>query len=524
AGPSWRHIACIYIALAAGTMVAFWEIGRNEFVDFDDGPMIVDNVNIRNGFTLDGIQYAFTEPHLGNWQPLTSLSHMLDCQLFGVERPGLHHLISLGLHVLSALLLCEALRRMTGDLWPSALVAALFAVHPLRVESVAWAAERKDVLSGFFAMLMLLSYVGYSRRPGVRRYLVVCIAFVLGLISKPMLVTFPFVLLLLDWWPLRRCSFMAPVASIAHKAGEIFPAQRTSWVLLEKLPLLAAAMVVGCLTILVQGAAGADTSLEALPLKWRMVNAVLAYVMYLWKTVWPTKLAVLYPHPGMVSTAEWGDWLYPAIAATLLLISVSYCAVRYGKRYPYILVGWLWYLGMLVPVIGLIQVGVQAYADRYTYLPLIGVYLIIAWGARDVIAQWPRAKYTVAALGTSWLIVIIVLTRIQVGYWHDSKSLFEHTLSVTSNNYTVHNNLGNVLSRLGKDELAIKHFQEAVRLKGDYAEAHNNLGNVLDKLGRTQEAVTHYQVAVRFKADFAEVHSNLAVGSAAFQPQLRRGA
>lgn len=508
---SWRTIVVIWIILAVGTTASFVGISQNSFIDLDDGPMIVENSHINQGLTLDGLRFALTQPHLGNWQPLTALSHMLDCHLFGVNRPGLHHLAGLAMHVASALLLFEAFRRMTGDVWPSALVAALFAVHPLRVESVAWASERKDVLSALFMMLVLLAYVGYARRPGSVRYLMVLLTFGLGLMSKPMLVTLPCVLLLLDWWPLRRWrpEFLKVERGVADEGP--FPRQATSRLLLEKVPLLAAAAVAGWIAVRMQNQSNASTSLEALSLPWRLANAAVSYVVYLRQSIWPTNLAVLYPHPGMAPSAELGRWIYPAAGAGLLLLLTTAAVLLSARRRPYLLVGWLWYLGMLVPVIGLFQIGLQAHADRYTYLPMIGISVAVAWGLQDLTRRWTEAKPAVVVGCCAWLAVLMVLTWVQVGYWRDSNTLFSHTLSVTSNNFLVHNNLGNVLGRSGQDEQAIQHFEAALKIKPDYAEAHNNLGNILDKLGRPQDAVTHYLEAVRLEPNHAQMRSNLAV-------------
>jgi len=358
--PRWL-LPSIYLTLVVGTLFTFSGVMGNDFINFDDDKMIYDNPRVSKGLSLDGLKFALTGPHVGNWHPLTTLSHMVDCQLFGPDRPGLHHLMSLGIHVGGVLLLFEALRRMTGDLWPSALVAALFAIHPLRVESVAWASERKDVLSGFFWMLTLVMYVWYVRRPGLLSYLAMAFVFCLGLMSKPMLVTLPFVLLLLDWWPLGR---WRPKRFAARQEvhGPRFPEQKAYWLILEKVPLLIAAALVAGVTAHVQRNLGAAPSQAELPLPWRLITSVTAYVLYLWKTIWPMGLAVLYPHPGLAYSAEIQPWILPVLGATVLLLAITSCSLYYAPRYPYLAVGWLYYLGTLVPVIGLVQVGQQALA------------------------------------------------------------------------------------------------------------------------------------------------------------------
>lgn len=502
----WRLLG-IYLLLAAGTTATFCGVVQNDFINLDDGDLIYDNYRVSRGLTREGLRHALTGVHAANWQPLTTLSHMLDCELFGANRPGLHHLVSLGLHVGSVLLLFEALRRMTGEVWPSVLVAALFAVHPLRVESVAWAAERKDVLSGLFFMLTLLTYAGYARSPGLGRYVLLIVVFCLGLLSKAMLVTVPCVLLLLDWWPLRR---WRPKRFAATEEPDViqFPERQGCWLIAEKLPLLAAAALLAAVTVRSQTVA--ISSLSALPVSWRLTNATLAYVFYVWKTIWPTQLAIVYSHPGLALHADLGPWLYPTLGAFLLLAVITGCAVYQARRRPYFVVGWLWYLGTLVPVIGLIQVGFASYADRYTYLPMIGVYLAFAWGARDLVRRWPATRYTLVACTAIWLVSLMVVTWHQVGYWRDSRTLYERTLQVTSDNPLIRCCLGGALLAGGEYDAARRQYEEAVRLMPDYAQAHSGLGWALEELGQSAAAEEHLRASLRLQPELWQAHVVLA--------------
>ncbi len=380
-------LICLFLVLA--TLTVYWQVGNYEFVNFDDDKYIIENFHVQKGLTRDSVIWAFTATHVSNWHPLTWLSHMLDFQLYGLNPSG-HHLTNVFFHLVNTLLLFLVLKLMTGALWRSGLVAALFAVHPLHVESVVWVAERKDVLSTLFWMLTLWAYLGYTKRPGVKRYLVILLAFALGLMAKPMLVTLPFVLLLLDYWPLKRIelgqsAIGLPAASqpstIANKPGA-----QAFRLLLEKTPMFVLAAVSSVVTFIVQKSGGAVGALETYPFKIRMANALLSYVIYLKKMIWPQNLAVFYPHPGQ-SLPMW-----QAAGAGLLLVVVSIAVIRAGRRYPYLPVGWLWYVGTLVPVIGLVQVGDQAMADRYTYVSLIGLFIVVAWGVPDVARSWRYGK------------------------------------------------------------------------------------------------------------------------------------
>lgn len=460
-----------------------WQHG---FVNLDDAQYVSDNPAVSGGLSARGLSWAFTTPHAGNWHPLTWLSHMLDVELYGMNA-GPHHLTSLLLHVASALLLFGLLHRMTGALFRSAFVAALFALHPLHVESVAWVAERKDVLSTLFFLLTIRAYLAYVRRPRPSRYALVLVLFALGLMAKPMLVTLPFVLLLLDYWPLGRA-----------------PSRR---LVVEKLPLLALALASSVVTFLVQQQAGAVKGLDALPFDHRLANAVMAYAAYIGKMLWPVQLAAIYPYPASRSA-----WLVAAAAAGLIAVTVL--TLRAARRHPYLPVGWLWYLGTLMPVIGLVQVGSQPMADRYTYVPLIGLFLIVAWGMPDLLARWPHRDLALGVAAGSVILGCALAARAQVRHWRNSVALWQHALEVTTENPRAHNNLGHALAREGRGREAIGYYTEAVRIKPDYAEAHNNIGYALADQGRVREAIAHYSEALRVLPDYAEAHNNLGVALA----------
>ena len=473
------------VALVFGQMV------RHEFVNFDDQSYVYENLHVQNGVTPQGLVWAFTNFCANNWHPLTWLSHMLDVQAYGLWAGG-HHLTNVLLHATSVIVLFLVLRQMTGRLWPSALVAALFAIHPLHVESVAWVAERKDVLSGLFFALTLAAYLGYVRRPfSVLRYLLVVVCFALGLLSKPMLVTLPLVLLLLDYWPLGRFG--------ATRLGALRSGLLR--LIVEKIPLLLLAAASCVATLMAQ--ASAMVTLERLPFGYRAANALVSYVAYLGQSLWPTGLAIFYPHPQ--DALSW----WTVGGCLLLLVSVSTVVVMGRRSRPYLLVGWLWYLGMLVPVIGLVQVGAQIRADRYMYLPLIGPSLALAWTTMEFAASSFVRRWL---CGTAWLLALVSLAGLswqQASTWRDSETLWTHALTCTTRNGLAHNNLGVTLSGRGQVDSAIAHYQQALEIKPDYAEGHYNLGNALAGRGRVDSAVAHYRQALEVKPDYAEACNNL---------------
>jgi tetratricopeptide (TPR) repeat protein len=498
----WEFVG-ICISLILLTWIVFGQTLWHDFINYDDPRYVYENTRITSGLSVSGIAWAFTHIHSMNWHPLTTISHMLDCQLYGLKA-GWHHFTNVLLHSIATLLLFLVLQQMTRAPWRSAFVAALFAIHPLRVESVAWIAERKDVLSGVFFMLTLLAYVRYVRAPSLGRYLLVATACALGLMSKPMLVTLPFVLLLLDYWPLGRYSHRPVAHSLANapeRRGYGALSATLSWVplLVEKLPLIALAGVSSVVTLFAQKGAVGFT--EQLPVVLRINNAVVTYVLYIWQMFWPAKLAVFYPHP------EHRLALWQILLALVILVGVTTGTIAVRKQRPYLLVGWLWYIVMLVPVIGLVQVGWQGHADRYTYLPQIGLYIMISWMVVDFTALWHRQR---EILTTCAAIVITALgwrAWAQTAYWRDSETLFRHTLAVTANNDVAENNLGIVFQQKGKLDEAISLLQAAVDLRPDNSPAQENLAKALLQKGRIPEALVHYRKLIELQPDNFEVHN-----------------
>lgn len=495
------------VGLVLVTLAAFGTVRHCEFVSYDDPDYVTENLRIQAGLTLRGIEWAFTSFHAGNWHPVTWLSHMFDCHWFGLN-PAAHHLINALLHTINALLLLIILKQYTGAVWRSVMVAALFAWHPLRVESVAWVSERKDVLSGLFFLLTLWAYGCYAGRrnllpedrkvrspqcrhvpvpvlgfPFSGHYWLALAFYALGLMSKPMLVTLPFVLLLLDYWPLNRlkCEPSRLASSTGQSAG-IWP------FLLEKLPFFVLALISCGLTVWAQHAGGSVVSMEALPLGHRIGNAAISCWRYLWKTLWPVDLAVLYPYNHGVY--QW--WTLVAVAGLLALTAV---AIRAWKR-PYVAVGWLWFLGMLLPVIGLVQVGLQAMADRYTYLPSIGLFVVAAFGLADLATRIRHGSPIVVVFVGFVLAACLVGVHRQAAYWRNSETLFRRALAVTEKNYVACNNLGTVLENQGRRLDAIELYHQALRFNPNCAEAYNNLGQSLLALGRLEEAEYHLREAM----------------------------
>jgi Tfp pilus assembly protein PilF len=491
---SRRQQVTVAALLAVATVAVYVRVAGHAFVMFDDNKYVVENPIVRQGLTWDGVRWAFTTGHASNWHPLTWLAHMLDCQLFGL-RPGLHHLVNLGLHLANSLLMYYVWQRMTRRAWRSALVAALFALHPLHVESVAWVAERKDMLSTLCWLLTMAAYIRYAERGGVGRYAAVLGWFTLGLLAKPMLVTLPCVLLLLDYWPLGRLR-SRPAAGAAGEGP------RVRQLLVEKVPLLALSVASSIVTLVVQSRGGAVSSLEAIPLGTRVANALTAYVAYLGKALWPAELSAHYPLEA-IPAWQWAG-------ALVLLLGLTGLALGTVRRFPYLAVGWLWYLGTLVPVIGLIQVGTQSMADRYTYVPLIGIFVALVWAAGDLadrvrgISGWLRALAALVLAGccvASWL---------QVGTWKNTQTLFEHAIRVNPDNRLARRQLGQIYGEAGQLDQAIAQFREALRIAPDHARTHNNLGVMLRRQGRQDEAIVHFQEALRNEPDYAKAHSNLA--------------
>jgi tetratricopeptide (TPR) repeat protein len=502
-----KAILGICVLLTAATLATFGRTVRYDFVKYDDNVYVYDNPHVAAGLSPRAVAWAFTEPHGGNWHPLTTLSHMLDCQLYGLW-PGGHHLTNVLLHAATSVLLFLVLRRMTGSLWSSACVAAVFALHPLRAESVAWISERKDVLSGLFFMLTLAAYVRYATRPfRSSRYLLVVFVYALGLLAKPMLVSVPFVLLLLDYWPLGRLRLPGMDASVTAAAGRLpNAAHGAARLLAEKIPLLLLAAGSCVVTACVQREAIAHVVRVALP--WRIANALVAYVAYLGKFFWPVNLAVLYPHPQTDLPA------WEIVGAVLVLAAISVLTVACRGKRAYLPVGWLWYLGMLVPVIGLVQVGRQAMADRYTYLPQIGLCLALTWTAADLLRDYCPARTARIVGGAAGVLLIEVLMAhalVQTAHWRNSRVLWSHTLACTVGNAVAHNDLGQVCAAEDQPAEALDHYRQALEIDPRYAQAHSNLGSVLQQQGRVADALTHFGIALDIDPQLASAHNNSGV-------------
>jgi cytochrome c-type biogenesis protein CcmH/NrfG len=486
------HLLLGLVVLA--TLAVYWQAIGHGFVNFDDRPYVTDNPRVSGGLTMENVRWAFTAAYQSNWHPLTWLSHQLDCQLFGLAPRG-HHLVNVLLHTLNSLLVGLVLWRFTGAGGRSVLVAALFALHPLHVESVAWVAERKDVLSSLFWLLTLLAYGSYVTRPGLGRYLLVLGALALGLLAKPMLVTLPCVLLLLDYWPLGRFSF-APGTTPAVSAGDRI---RRGLILVgEKLPLLLLAVASALVTYRVQLAGG--TVGTAFPLAQRAATAVVAAARYLLDTVWPRWLAVLYPFDQAIP-------IWQVALSGMALAGLTVAALLAARRRPYMTVGWLWYLGTLVPVSGLVQIGLHSRADRYTYVPLLGIFIVIAWGGQELLARRPRLA---AGLATACVVALSVVTWQQLGYWRDSITLFGRAARVTSNNYVAWHNLGAALLERKEYSEATAALRESLRINPLQPQALDSLGLALAAQGDDQAAIVQYRQAIRISRGFADVRVNLA--------------
>jgi tetratricopeptide (TPR) repeat protein len=489
AATSTRFILAVCLLLAAATLAIYARTFGHGFVSYDDDLYVYLNPTVKAGLSAKNIVWAFTTFYFANWHPLTWLSYMLDIQLFGFKA-GPEHVVNVVFHIGAAVLLFLAFLRMTRQAWPSAFVAGIFALHPLHVESVAWIAERKDVLSTFFQMLTLLLYAGYARKPSIGKYAGVALAFALSLLAKPMAVTFPFVLLLLDVWPLRRIDPTSWRERLPRLLG-------------EKAPLIAMSAATSALTFLAQRSAQAVATLTLVPFPRRFANAAISYISYMGKALWPADLGVLYPlrHPTFEAAA----------AAVLTLAAITVAAVLTFRKRPYLLVGWLWYVGMLVPVIGLVQVGSQSMADRYTYVPMVGLSIAVIWALDEALQGRPFLRRGAAALGLLALLAFAAAAYRQAGYWKDSKTLFEHTLAVTDENVVIENNLGVVLQGEGKHAEAMALYRRAVAWSHDYADAHANLGHELLYGGQYAEASAELSEALRLSADSAKPQGDMGL-------------
>ena len=498
-----NFIFYIYLLLAASTLLVFWQVRDFDFITFDDAGYVSDNPHVTTGIKMDNIVWAFTTGRGANWHPLTWLSLILDCQLFG-PNPGRMHFVSLLLHVVNTLLLFAVLKKMTAALWPSAFVAAAFALHPMHVESVAWIAERKDVLSTFFFMLTLLAYCRYTQQQNKGRYFLVLLIFSFGLMAKPMLVTLPFVLLLLDYWPLNRFEpplFAKPSGRQSRKPGPVYSRRTVMYrLIIEKIPFFVLSAASSVITFFVQRGGGA---FNEIPNQNRLANALVSYAQYIGKMLWPENLAIYYPLDNK------GFPFWQISLCVLLLAAISLVVIRFGGRHKYLPVGWLWFLGTLVPVIGVVQVGSQAMADRYSYIPYIGLFVMVAWGLPELFS---KLAYRKIVLGMSMAIVLTILgicTIHQVSYWKNGETVFKHALEVTQNNCAAHDCLGNIYLRQGKVALAIQECSKALEIEPTWAYGHGNLGVALAKDGRYIEALEQFRQAVELRPDLASARYNL---------------
>ena len=501
-------IVCLFLVLV--TAAVYWQAAYHDFVSYDDNLYVTENQVVQGGLTARGVAWAFTTMHADNWHPLTWLSHMIDCELFGMNPAG-HHMANILLHLLNTVLLFLLLRHMTGALWRSAAVSFLFALHPLHVESVAWVSERKDVLSGFFWIMTLGAYVRYVDSLRLSHYAVVALFFAMGLMAKPMVVTLPFVLLLMDYWPLSRFRFYGAGNGLdktnegaVKKAGSSLS---LTFLIKEKAPLFILSLICSGVTLIAQQTGGAVKSIDWLPLTARVANALLSYVKYMGKMVWPTDLAIFYPFPENLQ-------MWRSALALLFLVCLTVMVIRLRTKSPYLMVGWLWYLGTLAPVIGIVQVGMQAMADRYTYIPLIGLFIAASWGIGDAMTRLSKRRILSAVLGALVAVSLMVSSWLQLRHWQDSISLYRHALRVTGGNYLVHNNLGGELLRRGETGEAITHLREALRIQPSYTSARINLGAALAEQGNVKEAVSNYREALTFAPDNPKLLFNLGAALA----------
>jgi Tfp pilus assembly protein PilF len=484
------------LLLTAMVLVVYSPVTHNGFLNYDDDTYITNNPHVRAGLTWATVRWAFTAYDEANWHPLTWLSHALDCQLFGLNPAG-PHFVNVLLHAANAVLLFLLLQSATGFRWRSLMVAALFALHPMNVESVAWAAERKNVLSMLFFLSALYAYVWYTREPGFRRYAAVAFLFALALLSKPQVITFPFLLWLLDYWPLRRIG--AHAAANAASPGGNLPKTSVGWLVLEKLPLLLLSAMSAVITLRAQSAGGAIKTFSQYSPLLRLETAVISYVSYMGKALWPSKLVALYPHPTKLYPA----WQIGMAGLVLVLVTaiVVLPPVQRERDRRYLAVGWLWFLGTLFPMIGLLQVGAQGMADRYAYIPFIGLFLMLTW----VAANWAKAHQLhvawLAIGAASWLLVLGTLTYRQVGYWHDIPSFWSRTLALTKDNYVAHDTLGEYLARQGRTDEAAAHFHAALAIRPDDLPANLNLGTYEHGRGNLPAAIERYWIVALHAGD-----------------------
>ena len=500
---------CIFLMVA--TFCIYSQIQDHAFINLDDNMLVTESSLVQAGLTNENIIRVFTTTHSGDWLPITSISYMLDYQLYGLNPKG-YLLTNLFFHIANSLLLFLVLFRMTGAIWQSAFVAAMFAFHPLNVDSVAWISERKNVLSTFFWLLTMWAYIHYAAKPTIKRYGLVFLFFTLGLMSKPMLVTLPFVLLLLDYWPLERFKLgrREREFKIAQKDKYFNGEKNILKLVLEKFPLLILSALFSITTLILfknYTQVGESVAQDPVSILTILTNVMISYFEYLWKMLWPKGLAILYAHPGN-TLAVW-----KGVLCGIALLVITTISIKLIRKAPYFVVGWFWYLGTLIPVIGFISLGQHLIADRYAYLPLIGIFVIIAWGVPELLKEWHYRKNVLKASAGILILTLMPITWIQVSHWKSSITVFKHAIKVTDKKYpnfaVVHNNLGIALVAEGKNEEAISHYKMAIKLKPDYADAYNNLGAVLFNAKMTEEAIDYFKEAIRIRPGFAAAQKNL---------------
>jgi protein O-mannosyl-transferase len=503
-----KIIICIFLAVA--TFCIYWQVKDHEFTNWDDTIHCCVDIYAA-GLTSENVKWAFTTSTTGHWAPMTFLSHLLDFQLYGLHAKG-HHLTNVGMHIVNSLILFMVLSRMTGKLWPSAFVASMFAFHPINVESVAWAPERKNVLSTLFWLLTMWAYIYYSEKPTIKKYSLVFLFFTLGLMSKSMLVTLPFVLLLLDYWPLMRFKFRQKKGYNETSGKTTSQESETLQLVLEKVPLFLFTIGLSIVTFISQKRfPDAGNYTENLAFSARLINAIASYLEYFGKVIWPDNLAFFYPHPG--------DTIWKGILCGMALVGISIISIKFIRKAPYFAVGWFWYLGTFVPVIGIIPVGWgwpgSIMSDRYAYIPLIGIFIIIAWGVPELISKW-RYKEKILSISAGIIIsILLVITWKQVSHWKSSVTIFQHTIKVTDKKYPnlslVHNNLGIALFDEQKNDEAIFQYKMAIKLKPNLVKPHYNLGVALSAEKRNDEAIPHYKMAIKLNPYFVNAHYNLGI-------------
>jgi Tfp pilus assembly protein PilF len=519
-----RILLLISAGLVAATIIAYEPVRRNGFIGYDDDKYITKNPDISGGITCSSVIQVFTQSHSYMWHPLTTFSHMLDCEIFGLN-PLWHHFVGLLLHIINALLLFWILTNLTNSVWASAFVAGVFALHPLQVESVAWAAERKTVLSGLFWFLTMAVYVWYTKKPGIWRYIAVFAIYGLSIITKPVVVTLPLVLLLLDYWPLNRLSILrlrsgqvadCPLESrrdsedlvpeILRISRGRLPNEKRKYfgLICEKIPLLIMSIVLSVITVIAQKSGGVIARTDAVPLAMRIANMFVSYISYIGKMIWPVGLPVFYPYS--ITNFKCAK----VIICTLLFLLITAMCIYAGRKRRYAAMGWLWFAGTLIPVIGIVQAGAQAMANRYMYIPMLGLLIIIAWSIKELIANYPGLKYVAVVFAAAILFIAVVLTRMQVKHWENDLTLFGYALKVTDKNFLAESNYGMALLEKQRPREAETHFKNAIQYSPGFADAYSNLGTVYILLGQNEEAVKNLTKAIELKSDNTKALNNYA--------------